>query len=348
MKDSIVSLHSTTHHTLTRRQLLKVFLAGGTLAALNTPFPAWPRHTTIQAQTFIGKAGSYQHDLRSIILKGLQELNITSADIKGKRILLKPNLVETHSGHAYINTHPLVVRGAIEAFLHLGAHTVLVGEGPGHRQDVLQILDESGLTPILQEDGIPFVDLNEQSGYRVPNQGQWTSLSHLTFPKVFREVDWIVSMPKMKTHHWAGVTLSMKNLFGVLPGIYYGWPKNVLHQEGIHQSILDITGTLQPDFAIVDGIVGMEGDGPIMGTPKSIGVIVMGRNLPAVDSTCTRLMGIDPYQIPYLNLAEEELGTVNEANIVQRGEPIWGLRQNFALLDHIPAHQGLRLTRSNQ
>ena len=93
----------------------------------------------------------------------------------------------------------------------------------------------------------------------------------LTFPGLFKEVDWIVSVAKMKTHHWAGATLSMKNLFGVMPGIYYGWPKNVLHQAGIENSILDINATLKPHFAIVDGIVGMEGDGPIMGDPKKVG-----------------------------------------------------------------------------
>ena len=66
-----------------------------------------------------------------------------------------------------------------------------------------------------------------------PNAGGSTRLSTLTFPVTLRQVDWVVSVAKMKTHHWAGVTLSMKNLFGLLPGIYYGWPKNVLHWMGI-------------------------------------------------------------------------------------------------------------------
>jgi len=109
-----------------------------------------------------------------------------------------------------------------------------------------------------------------------------------------KEVHWIVSVAKMKTHHIAGATLSMKNLFGVMPGIYYGWPKNVLHHAGIENSILDINATLKPHFAIVDGIVGMQGDGPIMGDPKQAGVLVMGRNLAAVDATCCRIMGIVP------------------------------------------------------
>ena len=74
-------------------------------------------------------------------------------------------------------------------------------------------------------------------------------------------------MPKLKTHHWAGVTLSLKNFFGCMPGRVYGWPKNVLHVRGIPESILDINAAVRPHLAIVDGIVGMEGDGPIMGDP---------------------------------------------------------------------------------
>jgi uncharacterized protein (DUF362 family) len=246
-------------------------------------------------------------------------------------------------GAPHINTHPLVLRGAIEAFLRLGAASVMVAEGPGHRRDTLAVYEESGLADVLTEDRIPFHDLNSISGYEVPNAGRQSSMRTLTFPALFKEVDWIVSVAKMKTHHWAGATLSMKNLFGVMPGIYYGWPKNVLHAAGIQNSILDINATLKPHFAIVDGIVGMEGDGPIMGDPKKVGVLVMGRNLAAVDATCCRIMGIDPYKVSYLERADNWLGPISEAAIEQRGETITSVRTNFNLIETIPAHQGLRL-----
>jgi uncharacterized protein (DUF362 family) len=154
-------------------------------------------------------------------------------------------------------------------------------------------------------------------------------------------------MPKMKTHHWGGVTLSMKNMFGVMPGFYYGWPKNVLHWQGIDQSILDINVTLQATgqshLAIIDGIVGMEGDGPIMGTPKHADVVVMGRNFAAVDATSARVMGVNPHKVPYLAAAERWLGPVAEPHIAQRGEPIAAVRTDFQLLDMIPAQRGIRL-----
>ena len=329
---------------LTRRQLLKITLAGGALAASGLSIRHWLQQPRLHAHTFIASASTYEIDLTSIFLTGFRELGITHQEIKGKRILLKPNLVETHIEANHSNTHPLVVRAAAEAFFQLGAATVMAAEGPGHRRDAFQVLEESGLADVLYEDHIPFSNLNESAGYTIPNIGKQTSLKTLTFPNLFREIDWIVSMPKLKTHHWAGVTLAMKNLFGVMPGMYYGWPKNVLHQVGIQESILDITATLKPHFAIVDGIVGMEGDGPIMGSPKQVGVLVMGRNLPAVDATCARLMGINPLKVRYLSTASNWLGPIHESNIHQRGELIRPLRKDFALLEQIPAHEGLRLT----
>ncbi len=328
--------------SLTRRQFLTTCLGGAALAA--SSYLVW-RHTrglTWKERTFIAKAPGYQANLAGILVAGLTELGITPTEIKGKTILLKPNLVETSLGAPHINTHPLVVRGAAEAFLKLGAGKVLVAEGPGHIRDTLLVLEESGLAEVLVEDRLPFVDLNYETGYQIPNAGRFSPLKTLTFPVTLREVDVLVSLAKLKTHHWAGVTLSMKNLFGLMPGIYYGWPKNVLHAAGIDQCILDINATIKPHLAIVDGIVGMEGDGPIMGTAKEVGVLVLGRNLTAVDATCARIMGVDPYRVRYLAKANGRLGPIREGNIIQAGETIASVRQNFQLLEYIPAHRGLK------
>ncbi len=325
----------------TRRQFLQACLAGSALAL--SGLAAWrylirPRW---EEATFIARAPDYQADLARIILTGLQELGLSPAQVRGKRVLLKPNLVETVPGAIHINTHPRVVRGAAEAFLHLGAARVLVAEGPGHRRDTLLVLEESGLAAVLGEDHIPFRDLNDDAGYTVLNAGRYCRLKTLIFPETLKQVDFIVSVAKMKTHHWAGVTLSMKNLFGVMPGSFYGWPKNLLHWAGINEAIVDITTTLRPHFAIVDGIVGMEGDGPIMGTPKPAGVLVLGANLPAVDATCARIMGLNPYKVLYLKTAARRLGPIAEEQIHQRGESLAAVRTHFQLLDKIPAHRDL-------
>lgn len=328
---------------ITRRDVLRAGVAGLLLGSGLLLIPRRYLRMPQEAQTFVTKVAHYQLDITDAITRGFRELGVFPEELKGKRILLKPNLVETASGAPHINTHPLILRGTIEAFLRLGASTVMVAEGPGHRRDTLAVYEESGLADVLTEDRIKFHDLNYITGYELLNAGGRSSMRTLTFPALFKEVDWIVSVAKMKTHHWTGATLSMKNLFGVMPGIYYGWPKNVLHHAGIENSILDINATLKPHFAIVDGVVGMQGDGPIMGDPKQAGVVVMGRNLPAVDATCCRIMGIDPYKVPYLERADNWLGAIGEGAIEQRGEAIVTVRTNFELIDTIPAQQGIRL-----
>ena len=151
-------------------------------------------------------------------------------------------------------------------------------------------------------------------------------------PALVRE---LISLPRLKTHHWAVATLSLKNLFGTLPGICYGWPKNELHWRGIDNSIVDIALTRTPDLAIVDGIVGMEGDGPLNGTAKPMGVLVMGNDLVSVDATCCRLMKLDPEKIAYLSLGMvKRLGLLREREIQQVGEKIEALAQPFATVKH--------------
>jgi uncharacterized protein (DUF362 family) len=296
---------------------------------------------SLRAEVFIARAPSYRADLESIIASGLGELGLTASWARGKSVLLKPNLVEPCRDSPAVNTHPEIIRSAAEVFRRWRAREVFVGEGPGHCRDAQLVLDQSGLGRVLDEARLEFVDLNYDDVRFVPNVFRATSLTELALPETLARADLIVSLPKMKTHHWAGVTLSLKNFFGAMPGIVYGWPKNVLHHAGIGPSILDIAAAVRPHLAIVDGIVGMEGDGPIMGTPRKAGVLVMGTNLAAVDATCARLMRINPWRIGYLASASGRLGPIAERHIEQRGEVIAGLAQHFQLLDH-PFFKNLR------
>jgi uncharacterized protein (DUF362 family) len=140
-----------------------------------------------------------------------------------------------------------------------------------------------------------------------------------------------------------GATLSMKNLLGVVPSGIYGWPKNVLHWAGIDESIADLHFAFPHHMAIVDGIVGMEGNGPIQGKPKPVGVLVAGRDPVAVDATCCRIMKIDPFRIQYLRLAAEGEGSLMEQNIQQIGESVESVATPFEL---IPEFVNLRLEKT--
>jgi uncharacterized protein (DUF362 family) len=280
----------------------------------------------------ITKAASYSGDLAAAIQEGVRACGV---EVKGKRVLLKPNLVEFDRTTA-INTDVAVLAAAVEVFEKLGAAEVKIGEGPGHRRDTFSMAEDAGYCAGVPHFEQRFVDLNRDDVGAVQ---KFAHLARIYLPETALRADLIVSIPKMKTHHWAGATLSMKNMFGVVPGSVYGWPKNLLHHVGIPRSIVELNRIFRKTFAIVDGIVGMEGNGPIQGTPKQCGVIVMGSDFAAVDATCCRIMGIDPAKVPYLTMATA-LGVTDSARIGQRGERIESVRTNFELFGE---HKVLRL-----
>ncbi len=313
-------------------------LGGGIAGALS-----WhQRHESgLRSRVFIGRADHYEADIESVLSEAFGALGITAAEIKGKRILLKPNLVETARGALHINTHPRVVAAAVETFRRFGAGEILVAEGQGHRRDSWLVLEESGMDGALADARVPFVDLNHDGFGVVPNGGGATPFATLCIPDTVRTADWVVSLPKMKTHHWAGITCAMKNMFGIMPGTVYGWPKNLLHWAGIPESIVDINKTVPTALSIVDGIVGMEGDGPIMGSPKAAGCLLVGRNAAAIDATCARVMGLNPYGVSYLTAASGRLGPIHEENIVQCGATISSVRAQFDIVD-VPHLESVR------
>ena len=206
---------------------------------------------------------------------------------------------------------------------------MIVAEGPGHRRDNEYLLSASGLYDVIKEHRVRYVDLNTDDVRPTPLRSSFTDLKQLYLPETLYNADVLVSMPKLKTHHWAGVTLSLKNMFGVVPGVVYGWPKNILHWQGIDKSILDINSSLPlPQFAIVDGIVGMEGNGPLQGQAKNAGVLIFGDDLVAVDATAARLMKIEPQKVQYLAKAEEFLGNLARKKS-NRSARVRKLQQDF-------------------
>ena len=257
-----------------------------------------------RSRVAVVSAEEYSERLDDVLLSSLRNFHL---NLCGKSVLLKPNLVEYIAG-VEVNTHPMLVGAAAEAFLKLGAKSVVVGEGPGHQRDTYLVLAESGLAAQLRSQKISFVDLNRDELFKVPTRASYTGLDYLWLPRTVLESNFVVSMPKIKTHHWAGVTLSMKNMFGTLPGTKYGWPKNVLHWKGIQRSILDICATAPMHFVIADGVVAMEGNGPLHGTRRNLGKIVLADDPVAADFTCARLMGLDPYRVWHLDRAAHFLG----------------------------------------
>jgi uncharacterized protein (DUF362 family) len=312
-----------------RRTLLA---AGSAAAAAAISAPFLRGRLLPRADVFIARNQRYDANLAGTIRDGLLATNSKPEHFHGKRVLLKPNMVEPSRRIPHMTTHPAMVAAAAEVFRDWGAQ-VSVGEAPGHVRDSDMALLESGIDGALADAGVAFADLNYQAAKWMPNRGMRSGLKGFWFPQSVVEADYIISMPKMKTHHWMGLTAGMKNLYGVLPGLSYGWPKNVLHHNGIPETVYDINASLPSLLTIVDGIDCMEGDGPILGSLKPMGLLVIGNNLPAVDATIARVMGLAPERIPYLALAADRLGPLEEARITQRGEAWHNVASRFKMLD---------------
>jgi len=281
---------------------------------------------------FVARNQSYTGPLAQTIRDGLKAVGFDRQSVRGRRVLLKPNLVEPSRDMPHMTTHPAIVLAAFEIFRGWGAR-VHVGEGSAHVRDSDMILEDSEFGDALHEEKLEFTDLNYSFTVPVPNTGGNTWLDKFHLPEVVAKADLIVSLPKLKTHHWAGMTASMKNLFGALPGLVYGWPKQILHEAGISKTIVDINTSLPKRIGIVDGILCMEGDGPLAGTPKPMGLVAVSLNPTALDATLARITGFDPEKVPYLNLSADRLGPIDDALIEQRGERWQELVSPFEIVD---------------
>jgi uncharacterized protein (DUF362 family) len=281
------------------------------------------------SRVVIRRASTYRQELTALIFESLRAYQLP---VLGKSVLLKANLVGLDP-LGVMNTHPAVIAATREAFLRLGASDVFVGDGPAMDRDTFGILESVKLKDFTGPVAGFFRDLNLDDVSRVPLPTRASSLKELYLPRTVLGVDFLVSVAKLKTHHWAGVTLSLKNMFGIVPGACYGWPKNVLHWAGIDNSILDINAAARPDFAIIDGIVGMEGNGPIQGSPKPAGVLILGDDPVAVDATACRVMGLRPEAVRYLAKAGTLLGNLQAPRIEQVGEKIASVHTQFSVLE---------------
>jgi uncharacterized protein (DUF362 family) len=288
-----------------------------------------------RSRVAIISADQYSEGLADSLTRALGTFALTFRD---KSVLLKPNLVEYIAG-VEVNTNPMLVSAAAEAFRSLGARNVVVADGPGHQRDTYLVLAESGLEAQLRRKKLTFVDLNRDELVKVTTRANYTGLDHLWLPRTVLAADFVVSMPKIKTHHWAGVTLSMKNMFGIVPGTKYGWPKNILHWKGIHRSILDICATAPIHFVIADGVIAMEGNGPLHGSHRRLGKIVLADDPVAADFVCARLMGLNPSLIWHLDRASRFLGNgPGRIDLIAEGLP-----QQIAPFDVLPEFAHLKI-----
>ncbi|MBX9572789.1 MAG: DUF362 domain-containing protein [Candidatus Obscuribacterales bacterium] len=320
----------------TRRQFLQLgasVVAGGSLAscapeglksiAVNDKQKSFKR--TTPSRVVLEKT-TYE-ELLPVLEKYWQELK---PEIKGKKIFLKINLVYWKPDRP-LCTDPRFIDAVLTLLSKNGAAEIKIGDGPALSRDTERLVEKSGIAAVLKKHQIQFVDLNIDDLTEVENRLKFTKEDAFALPKSITNSDFVISLPKLKTHHWALMTASMKNLFGCLPGRKYGWPKNVLHTNGIDESILDLVGCIQPHFAIVDGVEAMEGDGPLNGTGLDYGALIMGDDVVAVDRLCANCMKLPVVNIPYLVAAGKCIGNADFGQIEVLGKSPSSMQRQFQL-----------------
>ncbi len=220
----------------------------------------------------------------------------------GENILIKPNICNGKNPHGMVNTDLDVIESVINLFVgKAGKITIVESDNISGSADYR--FKESGLRRKIREWGVEELNLSKDD-YEVYNvAGQ-----DLRVPKSILNSDYLVNIPKIKTCAHTLVTLSIKNMFGVLQRS----KKNRLHKY-LNEILPFLTEKIAQDLIVVDGITCMEGNGPVIGTPLTLGVIVAGFNSVSVDAVCSTIMGFNPMDIPHISKSVEY--GVGEANI---------------------------------
>jgi len=268
----------------------------------------------------------------AVTRQALNNLDVDLRNLRGKRVLIKPNagrLVHPSTG---INTSPDVVAAVIDAFLDAGVTDLIVGESPILGVNALEALEKSGIGDVTRKRNIPVVDLDAARPVIV-DVPESKIIKRVKVCREVMNVDFIVSVAVMKTHMHTQVSLGLKNMKGCL----YKREKVKLHQlptsekivpptKPLDVAIADLSKILFPDLTVIDGTIGLEGLGPGAGHPKKFGVVVSSRNCLAADWVAVELMGFDPRTVHHLNLAIRELNfNKNELRVVPENYKDWAV-----------------------
>ncbi len=255
-------------------------------------------HTAVHVA---GGQGAYANTRRA-----LEPIDLSA--VRGKRVLLKPNVGRVAAPGSAVTTHPDVVAAAIDAFHRAGAETA-VGESPIVGVDLAKAFEVSGVAAVAAERRCPLVDMDRRP-FREVAVPRGRVLQTLKVCADVFDFDFVVSLPVMKMHMHTRVTLAVKNMKGCLwrrskVELHMLPPLEDSDEKPIDVAIADMASVLRPDLAVIDGTVGMEGLGPSAGAAKPLDVVVAGTDAFAADAVACRLMGTRAEDVPHLRIGAE-------------------------------------------
>jgi len=269
------------------------------------------------------------------------------ADIikSGDTVIIKPNIVVVESKENVAVTDPRVCKAIANMVKETGAKPI-IAESAFIGMDTEEAIQANGYGR-LREEGYQVIDLKKKGTelVKVPVP-KGKALKEVVLPRIVVDADVVISVPKMKTHDQAEVTLSLKNMKGVLPD---AWKRKFHHVFGVFQSVADLMTVVKPSLAVVDGIVAMEGLGPAFGDPVEMGLIIAGKALVAVDAVTSKIMGFELQECGCVREADElGVGTADLNKIEVIGEPIAKVQRRFkraeeAILEKVPFPEGFQV-----
>jgi uncharacterized protein (DUF362 family) len=227
------------------------------------------------------------------------------------KVLIKVNFIVDKTWDTGATTDPMVVEAIIKKLEDLPVKVYVV-ESDATITNADTAFKKTGMREMCERNGVECLNLRhvkDKVKLAIPD-GE--ALKSITVPRLVTESA-IISAAKLKTHSDTGVTLGMKNMFGLLPDKF----KGKYHLKGISKVIVDINTVLRPKLTVIDGFVGMEGAGPVDGTPVRMGIIIAGTDTVATDATACRVMGIDPHEIKHIRKANEKgLGNIDDIQVL--------------------------------
>ena len=252
------------------------------------------------------------------------------ADIisSGDTVLIKPNVVNAFHPDTGSVTDPMVCKSIAIMVKEIGAKPI-IAESSSIGADTEEAFRVAGYTK-LRDEGFEVIDLKKEETIAVPIP-KGKMLKEVTLPRIVVDANTIISVPRMKTHEQAKVTLSLKNMKGVLPDTF----KRKFHLTfGIFQGVADLCTVIRPALSIVDGIIAQEGLGPTEGDPVEMGLIIAGKDPVAVDTVTSAIMGFEPGEDEAVNVAvQSRIGTADMNRIEVFGESISSVKRKFKRAD---------------
>ena len=273
----------------------------------------------MRTQVSVVKCDSYEPALVwQAVKKSLDALGGISVFIKpGSKVLVKPNLLMAKEPEFGITTHPEVVRAVVRLLKDINCR-IFIGDGPsvwgGQAQNLDAVYEKTGIKRVCAEEGAELVKFDKR---------RWRGKFPLT--SWLDDCDSLVSIPKFKTHELTLLTAGIKNLYGLVSDSF----KTELHKkhfepEDFSRVLVDIYEEVKPALTVIDGVMGMEGDGPATsGKLRELGLIIAGKDCVALDSIAALVMGIKPQDVlTNLEAARRGLGEMDLKNIQVIGESL--------------------------